>query len=325
MNRNNRRQQQRRPQRRNNNNRAPRSGPVRAGSVSHQDVAINRRTLMMYGKLAIRNSVSGLAYGIGRFKFSADSEQSFANHYMSEMADQYEQYRVRRIRVFGMPGAFMTNDVRLRSEVLCRVDPDSFNAGSTATNLGLLAASSNTVTKRLNDSTHGSLLCDFNPVCHPYEGGASQSDGRVIANNITWMMLRDTNSNKRFHLDEWKGCQMALTIPDESWSQYPSMQLKFRIDLEFRGRQVHNATYSVMDLSEPAPAELEESLADLKNKLLTGLYHPVSFPNINVANIGHSVFGPDLIDCKFRINATSVYYNIIGGDQTDYSANSYTP
>lgn len=325
MNNRRRRQTNRRSNGNNNSNRAPRTGPVRASQVSHQDLAINRKTLMMYGKLAVANSVSGLAYGIGRFKYTADNSQTFAHNYMTEMSDQYEQYRVRRIRIFGMPGAHMTNDIRLRTEILCRVDPDSFNSGSTAQNLGLLAASSNTVTKRLNDSPNGTLLCDYNPICHPYEAGASQSDGRVLANNLTWMMLRDTNSTKRFHLDEWKGAQMAITVPDESWDYYPAMQLRFRIDLEFRGRQVHNATYSVLNLTEPKPAELEESLADLKNSLLTGLYHPVDFTGINVANIGFSVFGPDLIDCKFRINATSIYYVIVGGDNTDYEANSYTP
>merc|ERR1712061_25202 len=108
------------------------------------------------------------------------------------------------------------------------------------------------------------------------------------------MMLRDTNSSKRFHLDEWKGAQLAITAPDESFSDYPTMQLKFRIDLEFRGRQVHNASYTVMNLTEPAPADFTETLEFLRTGLLTGTLFPIDFGGINVANIGHSVFGPAL-------------------------------
>jgi hypothetical protein len=315
---NNRRRNRNTPPRRRraNNN----YGPSRA------DTVVQAKELTLYGKLAIANTVSGLAYGIGRYKFSADSSQTFAHSYMETMADQYEQYRVKRIRIFGMPGSYMTNDIRLKSEVLCRVDPDSFSPGSTASNLGLLAAASNTVTRRLNDSVAGTLIADYQPVCHPYQGGASQSDGRVLPNSLSWMMLRDTNSTIRFHLDEWKGAQLALTMPDEGFSNYPHMQLRFKVDIEFRGRQIHGASYVIQNLTDPKPNDVEEELSLLRTWFLTGEIHPLSgWETVNVANIGISVFGPELIGKTYRVNANTTFFEITSGDATSFGAIEYTP
>jgi len=322
---------------RTNNRRRPNRGRNRANRVSvgvrtgngpsRADTAINRRTLKLYGRLAVANTTSGIAFGLGSFAFKADASQHFANEYIKSMAGHYEQYRVRRIRVYAAPGANMTNDIRIKTVLMARVDPDEFPGGSTASNLGLLTASSNTVSKKLNDSVEGTLLADFNPICHPYKAGSSTSDGRMLPNNLSWMMLRDGNDQYRYHLDEWRGCYMALTIPDGSdVSTQVKVQLRFRIDLEFRGRQVHGASFTSLNITEPKPVEFTDSLVNLRNGFLTGQYQPIDgWTTINVANIGTSVLGPDLIDCTYRRNSDSVYYKIITGDDTEYGAEVYVP
>lgn len=324
---------QNRTTRRNRRNRAANSGARRngrvrvAGGPSRMDLAIQKRTLLVNGRLALANTVSGIAFGLGSFAFKGDSTQSYAHTYLGKMCDMYEQYRVRRIRVYASPGANMTNDLRIKTQIMARVDPDSFFAQSTGAALGLLTGSSNTVTKRLNDTPDGTLLADFNPVVHPFMAGQSQTNGRMLLNNNCWMMLRDGNSTSRYHLDEWRGVQMGFTIPDGTDVDFTiKVQLRFRIDLEFRGRQVHGASYQSTELTLPKPADFVDSLANLKNGFLTGLYQPIDgWSNINVANLGHSVFGPDIIDCTYRRNSDSVYFRIISGDNSMYDAQIYIP
>jgi len=291
------------------------------------DLAVQKRTVLLAGRLAIANTASGVAFGLGSFQFKADSSQSYAHSYLATMVGHYEQYRVRRIRVYASPGANMTNDLRLKTQILARVDPDSFFSQSTAAGLGLLIGSSNTVQKRLNDSSDGTLLADFNPVCHPFMSGQSQTNGRMLLNNNCWMMLRDGNSTARYHLDEWRGVQMGFTIPDgDDVDTDIKIQLRFRIDLEFRGRQVHGGSFVSTDLTLPKPADFTDTLANLRNGFLTGQYQPIDgWSTINVANIGSSVFGDELIDCTYRQNSDSTYYRITSGNQTDYDAEIYVP
>lgn len=291
------------------------------------DMVVNKRSLSVYARLAIANTHAGIAFGIGKYTFVADDSQSFAHSYIHSMADQYEQYRVRRIRIYASPGSNMTNDVRVKTVIMCRVDPDSYPQGSTASTLGLLTASTNTVSRKLNDTASGTLLADYNPIVHPYQSGASQTDGRMLPNNISWMMLRDANGTIRYQNDEWKGAIMALTIPDGTdVSTATKVQLRVRVDLEFRGRQVHGATFTSLDLTEPKPVEFTDTLANLRTFLLNGAYMPIDgFGAINIANIGHSVFGADLIDCTYRRNADTVYYRIVEGNDVSYGAEVYVP
>lgn len=311
------RQARRRPRRlpvpnsRANINRARRNGRSRPGNgPSHFDGWTQSRTINIAKSIHTINSQDGTAFGIGNVKFvPTTTDNHFLHSILSEGAEIYEQYRIRRCRIYVTPGKNFTNDIRIKSKILSRVDRDNFKPYSSANSLGALTSASNTIVKLIPDSTK-LLVADFNPVCKPYLPGQSMSDGRQLPNSLSWMTLRDVNSNKRFQFDEWLGAVVGLITPDESYTPQnaPTITLQIRLDIQFRGRIFNQAVYSTQSLTEAKPSEIYGSMAQMRTDFLTGVYHPLEgFDTINVANIGTDL-SIDAIGYKFRINSTGKIY-----------------
>jgi hypothetical protein len=161
-------------------------------------------------------------------------------------------------------------------------------------------------------------MADFNPVCKPYLGGQSTSDGRQLPPTISWMAMRDVNSNKRFTYDEWLGATLALVTPDESYqpNNAPHITLQIRLDVQFRGRIFNQVTYSSQSITASKPSEITGSMADMRTNFLNGTYHPLDgFSTINVANIGTDL-SINALGYKFRINSTQKVYIVDLWDNT---------
>jgi hypothetical protein len=235
----------------------------------------------------------------------------------------YEQYRIRRVRIYAYPGAHMTNDLRIKAKVLARVDRDNFKPYSAKATLGFVASATNTVTKMLPDCRK-QLIADYQPICKPFLPGGAISDGRQLPNPLSWMAIRDVNSNYRFVYDEWLGCQMALLLPDENFppEAAPEIALQVRVDVQFRGRVYNNIDYTVTDLTQPKPSDVSDTQDHLRNALLTGVYFPMSgFENINIANIGTDPT-IDATGCQYRDQATQNIYEIVSWDNTTWTYNA---
>jgi hypothetical protein len=305
---NNNRRNNRNPRRRNRGGNASTNNAL---GVSRSDNLIQRRSIATWKRVAVNNASNGNAFGIGNVSINHDNGQSYLKSFLSHMANIYEQYRVRRVRVYAVPGDNFTNTLRMRSTVLSRVDRDAFKPGSTTTTLGYLSASSNTKMSMLSD-LRPTKLGDFQPCCHPYKAGESQSDGRIMP-NVTWMSLRDDNSNLRFHLDEWHGMQVALIVAGFNGipTNAPTLGLRICVDYEFRGRAITDMTYSpvnvTMENDIPVTYDLTQSLSDLKSGILTGSITNLSsgFSSINVGNIWGAPESSsiNLLGETFRLNS----------------------
>jgi len=318
---------------RRNNNRAPRNGPTRAANgASHFDGNVQNRTIMWNTTLAVNNTKDGMAFGIGNVNLKFDSTQPFLYEWMDNQSRSYEQFKIRRIRAYVMPGTNMTNDIRIKSKCLARVDTDNFVPGSTATTLGYLMASSNTVSKMLPDARQV-LVADWNPTCKPFLQGASTDNGRQLPNALSYMAIRDTNGNPQYQNYEWRGLQMALITPDDSSfsaSSYPSLSVRVRIDVQFRGRVSTNTVFSSQsitqpnDIPTPDPFDLTGSFDEIRNSLLTGAYVPIG-PNwntVNIANIGTDLT-IDLTGAVFRDSTQELYTILEWSNSTlSWGANS---
>lgn len=333
MQRNRNRRSQRTPVRRpraNASNRSRTAGRVRPGfGPSLRDVHRVPYSMDLYDTVKVNNSVGGKAFGLGSINLRPNSSyRAYMTAIMNQYKDLYEQYRLRRVRVYAMPGKNFTNDLRIVSQVAARVDTDFLPTTSTKTSLGTLLASSNCVVRSLRDNGM-TLLADYNPVCQAFDSDAI-TDGRQFPNNLCWMTMKDGNGNLSFIYNQWTGATVCLMLPDSNWSsgKEPNISLKIRVDMEFRGRTMAAANFAVSDSTIAPPAELTETQAVLRTKLLDGTYHPLDMGGINVANINSSVTDAELVGKKFRDNGTMDNYEIISaespaGADRIYSANTY--
>lgn len=285
----------------------------------------------LYDSLKVNNSVGGKAFGLGAVNLRPNSSyRAYMASIMNQYKDLYEQYRLRRVRIYVMPGKNFTNDLRIVSQVAARVDTDFLPNTSTKTSLGTLLASSNCVVRSLRDNGM-TLVADYNPICQAFDSDAI-TDGRQFPNNLCWMTMKDGNGNISYIYNQWTGATVALMLPDSQWAsgKEPQISMKIRVDMEFRGRTMAAANFAVGDSTISPPADLSETQELLRTKLLNGTYTPLDMGSINVANINSSVTDAELIDKTFRDNTPNptVNYKIVsassptGADRV-YSANSY--
>lgn len=319
-NRRNNQTRRRNPNRRRNNNqnRAPRNGRSRGvAQASHFDGHVQHRTINWTTSIGVNNTKDGQAYGIGNIALKFDASQPYLHEWLENLSRIYEQFKIKRVRVYVTPGANMTNDIRIRSKALARVDTDNFQPGSTASTLGYLLASSNTVTKMLPDAVE-KCIADWNPTCKPFLAGQATDNGRQLPNNLQWMAIRDNNGNLQFQNYEWKGAQIALVTPDSGFNtnSFPHIHLKVRIDAAFRGRVSTATVFHTAAITEPndilPPSyDLTGSFDDVRTNILTGVWFPIGpeWNSINVANVGTDL-NLDLTGFQFRIQSTMVVYQI---------------
>jgi hypothetical protein len=244
-------------------------------------------------------------YGIGNVTvLPSNTDNLFAAELLDEMALTYEQYRIARMRVYVNPGAHMTNDTRLRTQVAARVDCDNMPSVSTPLTLGSILSSANTCVRTLR-SDNPILVADWNPNCKH----TNSSDQRIFTNNQQWHALHDYGHH------EWVGATVAVFTPDftQFTTNVPKVNVRVRLDFQFRGRITTGSAFELKSIDIPAPPpphDLTESQAVLKTKLLTGVYVPINFP-VSIGNIDTpSVSDADLIDCTFRRAADSMNFRI---------------
>jgi len=312
------------------NNRAPRNGRRRGiNQASHFDGHSQVRTINWTTSIGANNTTDGQAFGIGNIALKFDAGQPFLHEWLENQSRVYEQFKIRRCRVYVTPGAHMTNDIRIRTKALARVDTDNFQPGSTPTVLGYLMASSNTVTKMLPDAAEV-LMADWNPTCKPFLAGQATDNGRQLPNALSWMAIRDNNGNLQFNNYEWKGCQLAIVTPDSGFntSSLPHIHVRVRLDIQLRGRistaTVFHSSAVTEPINQPPSYDLTGQFADVRQNILTGIWFPIGsqWAGINVANVGHDL-NLDLTGFQFRVQETMEVFTIEDWDnaETAFGAN----
>jgi len=257
----NTRRPRRRQSRRNNNNRSSRNGRVRNGTTqgvtsgSRADTTVQRKAVQMYRSLAVNDSSGGTAYGLGNINIQPNASAPYLAEVLKVYKNTYEQYRIRRVRVYATPGKNFTNDIRIKTQIACRVDRDNLPVTTGPSGLGLLLGSANSTVKTLTERGNV-IIADFNPVCQAFESGASTTDGRQLPNSLQWFGVVNYDRHA------WKGACCAIITPDEGYlpTVTPTVNLRIRLDLEFRGRIIAQARFASQDITIPIPPPIPELL-----------------------------------------------------------------
>ena len=95
------------------------------------------------------------------------------------------------------------------------------------------------------------------------------------------------------------------------------------VDVEFRGRISNQIVFNTTTINqgiESVPFDIEESQDDLRNKLLTGAYVPMTSWPISIGNIGSSVTSDQIIGLTFRRTSDMTEYEIKMYADTIYGA-----
>lgn len=319
----------RRQNRANTRNNPGRNRIINPNGISHRDLVQQKKVFTTFSRLGVVNESQGLSFGLGLLNLRPNtSYNSYFTQLLDTYAETYEQYRLTRIRVYVTPGANFTNDIRIKSQVVSRVDTDGGVMPSTPSGLADLLAATNTTVRMLPDA-RSLLVADYQPICQAVDNNESTTDGRQLPPSLQWMALKDLNGGKAYPYHQWLGCHIAIMTPAANYSTTtaPAISIKIVADMQVRGRIMKGVSLVNTDITEPKPDELVESQAALRTKLLDGTYFPLDFGTINIANIDSSVTDSELIGCKFRVQADMIKYEIASattvGNARTYGANSY--
>jgi hypothetical protein len=283
--------------------------------VSHRDAVPNVRKFQIFEELPFVAASSDYALGMVNFNVSAGTQPFKA--LLTAYSGFYEQYRVRRMRVRAQVGKGYTNDRRLMTLIGSRVDVDNQPTTVNTQTIQGVNSCENTVIKTFTERGN-ILLADFRPMCRVNTTASLP----LLPNILNWFPINDHNSHV------WKGCTNTVMIPEPSLAPNTlSVTLIAEIDIEFRGRISDAVIFSHSAINqspdEVITYDLTETQLELKNKLLTGAYQPLTAWPINIANIGTSVNSSEILGLTFRRNSDSVKFNIVMYGSDIYGANIF--
>jgi len=280
-----------------------------AVGVSSVDNVRAVRKFMVFSKLTINNANSEYSFGVTKFNINGNGTP--LADLLDDYGKLYEQYRVRRVRIRTTPGNGYTNDLRLKTYVVARVDVDAQDASGSISSLKALINAENSVTKTLIERGN-ILLCDFKPQCRVNTTASMP----VLPNSLQFYPIGDHIT----HL--WKGAVLGAFLPEPSLSSPIELTLSCEVDVEFRGRVTNPTLFTTEHLNQdvpPAQPDQSGTMLELKNGLLTGALFPITGFTFNIGNIGHSVTAEEALDCVYRDQSTMIKYVItIFDTENDY-------
>lgn len=198
--------------------------------VSHADITVQRRKFFLPHRIPISNATATIAYGLDALNVGTNAgvNPSIWSNIMTNLATQYEQYKIRRVRVRAQVGQGFTNDRRLQTYLLCRVDKDNQLNTPTLSNLLALQNSENTVMKTLTERGNV-LLADFQPKC--FVSGTVYTVAQ-LPNVLEWYTISD-NLDRQL----WRGAVAAPVVTDPTITPNSTyMNITLEVDVDLRGR-----------------------------------------------------------------------------------------
>jgi hypothetical protein len=270
---------------------------------SHRDVAVQTRKFQNYNQLAVTNVEGDFAFGITNFNVTPKTN-TYIGEVLEAYSKLYEQYRIRKVVIRAQCGKGYTNDRRIKTILVSRVDVDNQDTAQTFNSFRSLANATNAKTNTLTERGNVAM-CEYRPVI--FDQNYSSSDvNPVLPNNLQWNRLVARNNH------QWRGAVLGVAIPENTLSpQELKITLTQEVTIDFRGRinDMSLSSVSAIPTLNPPVYDLTTTLDELKTELLTGAWFPTQISH-SIGNIGSTVLGPDLIGNKFRIQSTMEVYII---------------
>jgi hypothetical protein len=300
--------------RRNNNRKAGNNaGP------SRRDTTVHTRIVRDQQSLGINNVEGDFAFGVASFNLNLGNI-SQCGSIIESYAPFYEQYRIKRIVIRAQCGKGMTNDRRLQSIIVARVDVDNHDTSQVFSNFRSLANATNSKIKTLTERGNVPLV-DFRPVMFDNNNNTTQATQPVLPNALQWYRIPDRQAH------QWRGAVFGLAIPDpDLYPQQVKLTLMQEIHVEFRGRIQDRTTLTAFPPAIetlnviPVTYDLVITEDELRTNILTGTWFPITM-DYNVANVGTEVTGDAILDTVFRIQSSMTKYKVVHTDSGALSCN----
>jgi hypothetical protein len=189
------------------------------------------------------NANTNYAFGLDNVNFSGAAET--LSSILNEYSAQYEQYRIRRVRVRAQVGKGFTNDRRIQTFVAARVDVDNQLSGSTPQNVNSLLNAENTVVKTFTERGNV-LLGDFRPQMRAFATVSLP----ILPNQLNWYPIKDRLNH------DWKGMTVAYLIPEPTLAPNTlGITLMCEIEIEFRGRITTPSAFNLTVINSTEPVK----------------------------------------------------------------------
>lgn len=276
---------------------------------SRRDMTCQTRKFQDYNQLAVTNVEGDFAYGITSFNVTPTSNTWIGN-ILATYSKLYEQYRIRRVVIRAQCGKGFTNDRRIKTLLISRVDVDNQSTSQTFNTFRELATATNAKVNTLTERGNVAI-CDYRPIMFD-KNFTSNDVVPVLNNSMQWNRLAGRNNH------QWRGAVLGMAIPEPSLDpQELKITLTQEIVIDFRGRI--NEVSAVTSLPAEIPTlnpptyDLTLTLDTLRTNLLSGTYFPTNITH-SIGNIGTSVLGPELVGNSFRIQASMDVYSIVASE-----------
>lgn len=277
--------------------------------ASHRDMAVQTRKFQNYNQLAYTNVEGDFAYGITSYNVTP-SQNTYLGNVLENYSKLYEQYRIRRVIIRAQCGKGYTNDKRIKTILISRVDVDNQNTAQDFNSFRSLANATNAKTNTLTERGNV-IMCEYRPIL--FDQTYTSSDiNAILPNSLNWNRLSARNNH------QWRGALLAVAIPDTTVQPNElKITLTQEVVIDFRGRvnDVVTTNAQIPTLNPPT-YDLTTTLQELKTELLTGAWFPTNITH-SIGNIGTTVLGPDLIGNSFRIQSTMDVYIIKAYDDLE--------
>jgi hypothetical protein len=234
---------------------------------------------------------------------------------LAAYAGLYEQYRIRKVLIRAQVGKGYTNDKRIQTLVGCRVDVDKQLTAATVANVQSINASENCIIKTFTERGN-ILLARYRPQCRVNTTASLP----ILPNQLQFYPIGDADT----HI--WKGATITCMIPEPNLAVNSlKITLVAEVDVEFRGRITQPIIFTSDTINQGTEVsyDLRESQDDLRTKLLTGVYQPLSAWPINIGNIGTSVTESEILGLTFRRQSDMVKFEIKLYANSEYGADIF--
>lgn len=267
-------------------------------------MTVQLRKFTNYNQLAITNVEGDFAFGITNFNVTP-TLNTYIGSVLDTYAKLYEQYRIRRVMIQAQCGKGYTNDRRIKTILVSRVDVDNQDTSQTFNTFRSLANATNARTRTLTEKGN-IMLADFRPLM--FDVNYTSNDTiPVLPNGLQWNRLVARNNH------QWRGAVLGVAIPENTLSpQELKITLTQQIVIEFRGRINDASSVSAspaIGTLNPPTYDFEVDINDLRQNLLAGTYFPTLITH-SIGNIGHTIHGDALIGNEFRVESSQTLYRI---------------
>lgn len=215
-------------------------------SFSRRDAVPQVRKFFLFDTLEVDNASTNFSFGLRALNINGS--QAPFNGLITSYSAFYEQYRVKKVICRAQCGKGFTNDLRIKSYAVTRVDVDNQPAFSSLANLQSVLNSENTTVRTFTERGN-ILLGKYRPIQRALISNLSEP---FLPNANQWYSTNDVN------LHTWKGIVAALVIPETSILPLSTnITLSFEVDVEFRGRITPTTAFTSIPPTPPRGASTE--------------------------------------------------------------------